>query len=87
MAMMSLYFIIKLKPDKFIRTQNSELRQLFIQPLNYNDFKSRYIGQPSKYLGLGRHLLRQPKLSLAQMPPYGVQDIKNKILNYNIKHL
>ncbi len=40
-----------------------------------------------KHLGLGRHLLRQPKLSLAQTPPYGVQYTKNTIRNYNIKHI
>ncbi len=37
--------------------QNSELRQLFIQPLNYNDFKVYIWAIIKKHLGLGRHLL------------------------------
>ncbi len=32
-------------------------------------------------------MLRQPKLSLAQMTPYDIQYTNNTILKYNLKHL
>ncbi len=38
-----------------------------------------------KHFGLGRHLLRQTKLSVAQMPPYGILFSNKTFLNYNIK--
>ncbi len=57
-----------------ISTQNSELRT---QTIVYSTLKLQMISKVyiilvnhKKHLGLGRHLLRQPKLSLAQMPPY-----------------
>ncbi len=53
-----------------------------------NDFKVDILVNHKKHLGLGRNLLRQPKLSLAQMPPSSTycvnQYTNNTILNYNI---
>ncbi len=50
------------------------------QPIVYLTLKLQMISKVDiywpiikKHSGLGRHLLRQPNLSLAQMPPYGVQ--------------
>ncbi len=67
--------------NHLVQKSDSELIQLFIQPLN-----SKIISKwdHKKYLRLGRHLLRQPKLFLAQMPPYGIQYKNKTILNYNI---
>ncbi len=55
--------------------KNSELRT---QTIVYSTLKLQMISKVDilvnhkKYLGLGRHLLRQTKLSLAQMPSYGI---------------
>ncbi len=67
-------------------------RELRTQTIVYSTLKLQWFQKLIywsiiKTFGVRGHPLRQPKLLLAQMPPYGIQNTKNTILNYNIKHI